>query len=83
MWSSLPPGAAGVAVRSTPFPDLAAEPAFPSRLAARFAIADLLGRPLAKLSAEDLGFIDALLGETLVRAEVLARVRGRFGRETP
>lgn len=78
---SLPPGAAGVAVRGTPFPDPVPEPAFPSRLAARFAIADLLGRPLAKLSAEDLGFIDALLSETLARDAVLARVRGRFGGE--
>jgi transposase-like protein len=78
---SLPLGAATMAVRSTPFPERPAEAAFPSRLAARFAIADLLGRPLAKLTAEDLGFIDALLSETLVRDTVIARVRDRFSGE--
>lgn len=78
--SSLPPGAAATVVHGTPFAEGPADAAaFPSRLAARFAIADLLGRPLAKLTAEDLGFIDALLSETLVRATVIARVRGRFG----
>lgn len=78
---SLPPGAAAMVVHSTPFPDGSADAAFPSRLAARFAIADLLGRPLAKLTVEDLGFIDALLSETLVRDTVIARVRGRFAGE--
>ena len=65
-------------VRSTPFPEDVASSAFPSRLAARFAIADLLGHPLGRLAAEELGFIDALLSETLVRDHVVNRVRERF-----
>ena len=75
---SLPPGAAAVALRSTPFPETPTETAFPSRLAARFAIADLLGHPLGRLGPDDLGFIDALLSETLVRDLVVSRVRERF-----
>lgn len=67
-----------MAVRSTPFPEAPAEVAFPSRLAARFAIADLLGHPLGRLGPEDLGFIDALLSETLVRDLIVSRVRVRF-----
>ena len=47
----------------------------------RDGMSDLLGRPLAKLTAEDLGFIDALLSETLVRDTVIARVRDRFSGE--
>ena len=76
----MPPGAAAVALRSTPFPETPTETAFPSRLAARFAIADLLGHPLGRLGPDDLGFIDALLSETLVRDLVVSRVRERFQR---
>lgn len=65
-------------VRSTPFPEMPTDAAFPSRLAARFAIADLLGHPLGRLGSEDLGFIDALLSETLARDLIVSRVRGRF-----
>ena len=61
-----------------PFPEAPAEVAFPSRLAARFAIADLLGHPLGRLGREELGFIDALLSERLVRDHVVTRVRERF-----
>lgn len=42
------------------------------------AIADEIGLPLAKLSAEDRAFVDALVGETLSKPVVLARVRQRF-----
>ena len=62
---SLPPGAVAMALRSTPFPEAPTDTAFPSRLATRFAIADLLGHPLGRLGPEDLGFIDVLLSETL------------------
>lgn len=47
-------------------------------LAAKLAIADYLGRPLARLAAEDLGTINALLERTLERRTVIACVRGYF-----
>jgi hypothetical protein len=75
---SLPPGASALVVRSTPFPEAPTDTAFPSRLAARFAIADLLGHPLGRLGPDDLGFIDALLSETLMRDHIVSRVRERF-----
>ena len=45
---------------------------------AKRAIADLLGAPLGQLTAEERAAIDAILGETLERGVVLARVRARF-----
>jgi len=51
---------------------------FPSILAAKLAIADYLGRPLAKLAAEDLDYIEALLKETLERRTIITCVRGYF-----
>ena len=65
---------------SVPFndPDPFRELHFPSVLAAKLAIADYLGRPLAKLAAEDLDTINALLGRTLERRTVIACVRGYF-----
>jgi len=51
---------------------------FPSTLAAKLAIADYLGRPLAKLAAEDLDYIDTLLKETLERRSIITCVRGYF-----
>jgi hypothetical protein len=59
-------------------PDPFRELHFPSVLAAKLAIADYLGRPLAKLAAEDLGTINALLERTLERRTVIACVRGYF-----
>ena len=59
-------------------PDPFRELRFPSVLAAKLAIADYLGRPLAKLAAEDLGYIDALLKETLERRTIITCVRGYF-----
>ena len=59
-------------------PDPFRELRFPSVLAAKLAIADYLGRPLAKLAAEDLGYIEALLEETLERRTVITCVRGYF-----
>ena len=59
-------------------PDPFQELRFPSILAAKLAIADYLGRPLAKLAAEDLGYIEALLKETLERRTIITCVRGYF-----
>ena len=68
--------AAAVAVQ--PFPVPLDEIAFVSRIAAKLAISDLLHLPLAKLPAEDLAFVNALVAETLERKIVLARVRDHF-----
>ena len=58
----------------TPAPDVC----YPTKTAARLAIADELARPLAKLSEQDLQFINNLLKETLERSIVLAHVRDYF-----
>lgn len=64
----------------TPFadPDPFQELAFPNAIRAKLAIADLLGRPLARLSDEERAWINGLLAETLAKAVVMARVRERF-----
>jgi hypothetical protein len=69
-----------VVTATVPFndPDAFRELHFPSVLAAKLAIADYLGRPLAKLPAEDLATINALLARTLERRTVIACVRGYF-----
>ena len=59
-------------------PDPFEEIAYPSAIRAKLAIADLLGRPLARLSDEDRAWINSVLAETLGKAEVMARVRERF-----
>jgi hypothetical protein len=59
-------------------PDPFQELRFPNILAAKLAIADYLGRPLAKLAAEDLGYIEALLKQTLERRTIITCVRGYF-----
>ena len=48
---------------------------FPTRVAAKLAIADSLGLPLAKLSQDQLMAIDALLTQTLQKQDVLAYIR--------
>lgn len=68
---------APVKVRFTD-PDPFQEFAYPDVMAAKRAIADEIGCPLAKLSPEDRAFIDALLRETLTKNTVLAQVRARF-----
>ena len=55
---------------------------YPSPLAAKHAIADELGMPLARLSADDRAFIDALLRETLEKPAVLTRIREHFKADT-
>ena len=64
-WTAARPGArpaaapppAGAVRRSRPVPELV----FPDRIAAKHAIADELGMPLARLPPEDRAFIDALV----------------------
>ncbi len=64
----------------TPFSDLDPyqEFAYPTRLFAKRAISDYLALPLAKLSTEQLAFIDALLVETLNKKVVMERIRQYF-----
>ena len=59
-------------------PDPFQELRFANSVAAKLAIADYLGLPLAKLTAEDRGYIDAVLKETLDRRAVITCVRGYF-----
>lgn len=61
-----------------PFDTEAHEYHFASIIAAKLAIADDLAQPLAKLAATDRAFIDQVLGETLIRRIVLARIRDYF-----
>lgn len=67
-----------IAVPSKPFEYAAPDESFPSAVAAKLAIAADLARPLARLSAEDRAFVDEVLGQTLSRALVLARIRDYF-----
>ncbi|EKS30419.1 Integrase core domain [Afipia felis] len=61
-----------------PFDAEAHEYHFASIIAAKLAIADDLAQPLAKIAPADRAFIDQVLGETLTRSIVLARVRDYF-----
>jgi hypothetical protein len=47
-------------------------------LFAKGAISDYLALPLAKLSTEQIAFIDGLLAETLSKKVIIARVRQYF-----
>lgn len=51
---------------------------YPSKIAAKLAIADDIAKPLAKLTPNDRAFIDSVLAETLERSVVLARIREYF-----
>lgn len=59
-------------------PDPYREVVFPSVLAAKLAIADHLGTPLAKLSPEQVTRINGILNETLDKDEVFSRIRTVF-----
>ena len=63
-------------------PDPFHEITFPSVLAAKRAIADEIGQPLAKLPAEHMAYIDKVLAETLDQQTVFAQIRAYF-RSTP
>jgi len=56
-------------------PDPFGEFTFPTRVAAKLAIADYLGLPLAKLPQEQLDAIDSCLSRTLKREEVIEYIR--------
>jgi len=56
-------------------PDPFQQLTFPTRVAAKLAIADYLGLPLAKLPPEQLAAIDTLLTQTLHKHDVLAYIR--------
>ena len=51
---------------------------YPSKIAAKLAVADDIAKPLAKLTPDDRAFIDKVLAETLERSIVLARIREYF-----
>lgn len=75
----LSPSTVAISMPHQPFNAEAHEYRFPTVIAAKLAIADdELATPLTKLAAEDRGFIDQMLAETLMRSEVLARVRTYF-----
>lgn len=69
---------ASIDVPKQPFDSQALEYHFPSAIAAKLAIADDLGQPLAMLSADEKAFIEQVLSETLMRRVVLERVREYF-----
>ena len=60
-------------------PDPFQELAFANVIAAKLAIADFLGKPLAKLAPEQLAQIDAILERTLKKEEVFAQIKDDFG----
>ncbi|HSQ07718.1 MAG TPA: IS481 family transposase [Chromatiaceae bacterium] len=69
--------APGVVLPGTPFadPDPFQEIAFPNAVAAKRAIADYLGIPLARLPVPEMGKLDAALVDSLRRADVLDYAR--------
>lgn len=74
----LTPSANAISLPHQPFDAEAHEYHFASIIAAKLAIADELAQPLAKIAPADRAFIDQVLGETLTRSIVLARVRDYF-----
>ena len=75
---SLPASTAGLTVRKLPFPEPVLETAYATKLAARTAIADQIGRPLGSLPHEDRVYIDEMLDETLDKARITEAVRAHF-----
>jgi hypothetical protein len=69
--------APGVVLPGTPFadPDPFQEITFPNAVAAKRAIADYLGIPLARLPVPEMGKLDAALADSLRRADVLDYAR--------
>lgn len=65
-------------LKHQPFDTTESEYVFPTVIAAKLAIADDLATPLAKLSDDNRAFIDGVLTQTLIRREVLARIREHF-----
>jgi hypothetical protein len=63
-------------------PDPFQEIQYPNVMGAKRAIADCLGTPLAKLSAEHLAEINAIVSKTLDKKQVLDQVRRLFRQKT-
>jgi hypothetical protein len=63
-------------------PDPFQEFQYPNAMAAKRAIADYLGMPLGKLSAEQMAEINTIVGTTLEKKKVLDQVRQYFRRHT-
>lgn len=59
-------------------PDPYREFTYPTAIAAKLAIADYLGQPLAKISSNQRDFITQLLTETLNKKVILAQIRQHF-----
>lgn len=72
-----PAPAAALALARTPFadPDPFREIAFPTVIAAKQAVADVLGLPLARLAPEVLAQLDAALAGSLRKSDVLDYAR--------
>ena len=75
------PATTRVELPKQPFNADAQEVRFPSTIAAKLAIAADIGMPLAKASEANRAFIDKVLAETLIRKDVLQRVRDYFKQE--
>jgi hypothetical protein len=65
-------------VQSFVDPDPFQELTFPTVIAAKLAIADYLGQPLAKLTSLQMADIDAILGNTLNKQAVMSQIRDYF-----
>jgi hypothetical protein len=74
----LQPSTTPPALLKQPFDADALEYYFPTPVAAKLAIAEDVGLPLAKLTPDDRAFIDQVLAETRMRRIVLRRVRDHF-----
>ncbi|MGH2416381.1 MAG: hypothetical protein ACRDEA_22345, partial [Microcystaceae cyanobacterium] len=61
-------------VDSNPFQELT----FSTAIAAKLAIAEYLARPLAKLTPEQVAYIDGVCASTLNKQEVMKQVRDFF-----
>ena len=59
-------------------PDPFGELFFPTVIAAKLAIADHLGKPLAKLTSEQIAQVDVILENTLNKQEVMSQIRDYF-----
>ena len=68
-------GPASIAAERFRDPDPFGELRFPNALAAKRAIADALGMPLARLTGPQMERVEAIVGGTLEKKQVLARVR--------
>lgn len=61
-------------------PDPWGQISYRSALDARRGVADLLGRPLARLTVDDKEFVEKLIATTLAKDEIATAIHRRFGR---